>query len=281
MPSTTNRIAWIDNARFFAMLCVILYHSSQLVTNEYYYAGWIIESFNMALFFFLSGLTSYRSIENVETFKDWFDFFKKKFIRIMLPCMFVSLLVFQKLCSFWFLLTLFYYLMAFASFNLLCSLLKISKNWAFLLFSLLVFINMPVIGNNQEFILILAFGLYLSKIKIVEKIDSILPHNKSLWAIVGGFAIWLMLLPFYKSFYLNKFYDLLANHTFYLFGVRQVIEFSFAIACCLLFKECFDKMTKFTVWGGANSWYVYNTCYDTYYLRKPSLGHRCPRTSMG
>lgn len=235
----------------------------------------------MALFFFLSGLTSYRSIENVETFKDWFDFFKKKFMRIMLPCMFVSLLVFQKLCSFWFLLTLFYYLMAFASFNLLCSLLKISKNWAFLLFSLLVFINMPVIGNNQEFILILAFGLYLSKIKIVEKIDSILPHNKSLWAIVGGFAIWLMLLPFYKSFYLNKFYDLLANHTFYLFGVRQVIEFSFAIACCLLFKECFDKMTKFTVWGGANSWYVYNTCYDTYYLRKPSLGHRCPRTSMG
>jgi len=150
MPSTTNRIAWIDNARFFAMLCVILYHSSQLVTNEYYYAGWIIESFNMALFFFLSGLTSYRSIENVETFKDWFDFFKKKFMRIMLPCMFVSLLVFQKLCSFWFLLTLFYYLMAFASFNLLCSLLKISKNWAFLLFSLLVLYQTPITWTKKS-----------------------------------------------------------------------------------------------------------------------------------
>ena len=44
------RIVWIDNLRLFAILCVILYHSSQLVENKVYF-GWIIESFNMALFF--------------------------------------------------------------------------------------------------------------------------------------------------------------------------------------------------------------------------------------
>ena len=53
-----GRIVWIDNVKLFAILCVIIYHSSALVINEYYYAGWIIETFNMALFFFLSGLTS-------------------------------------------------------------------------------------------------------------------------------------------------------------------------------------------------------------------------------
>ena len=275
-----ERIAWIDNVRFFAMLCVILYHSSALVVNEYYYAGWIIESFNMALFFFLSGLTSYNSIGRIESIKDWFDFFKKKFIRIMLPCLFVSLLVFQKPCAFWFLLTLFYYLIAFASFHCLCSLLNISRNWAFLSFSFLLFVNMPVVGNNQEFILIFAFGLFLSKNKIIRQLSDF-PHNKTLWAIIGGFTLWVLLLPFYKSFYLNKFYNLLYNHTLYLFGVRQVIEFSFAIACCFLFKESFNKLSKFSTWGGANFRFIHHSCYDTYNLRQPSLGNRCARPFVG
>lgn len=244
-----GRIAWIDNVRFFAMLCVILYHSSALVENEYYYVGWIIESFNMALFFFLSGLTSYGSIGGIEGLKGWFEFFKKKFIRIMLPCLFVSLLVFQKPCSFWFLLTLFYYLIAFATFHYLCTLFRISRNWAFLLFSLLSFVKAPYVGNNQEFILIFAIGLYFSKIRIIDRFYE-LSHNKALWIIIGGFFIWLLLLPFYKSFYLNKFYDLIHNHSLYLFPIRQVAAFSFAIACCLLFKEYLNKFTNFSKWGG-------------------------------
>ena len=244
-----GRIAWIDNIRFFAMLCVILYHSSALVINEYYYAGWIIESFNMALFFFLSGLISYHSIENIKTFKDWFDFFKKKFTRIMLPCLFVSLLVFQKPCAFWFLLTLFYYLIAFASFHYLCSLMNIRKEWAFVFFLTLVFINMPVIGNNQEFIIIFATGLYLSKKGIIYRMSKV-PMKQLFWVAIAGFVVWLMLLPFYKSFYLNKFYDLLNSHTLYLFGARQIMAFSFAIASCLLFALCFNKRTRVSTWGG-------------------------------
>ena len=246
---TCGRIAWIDNARFFAILCVILYHSSQLVSNEYYYAGWIIESFNMALFFFLSGLTSYRSIGKIESLKDWLDFFKKKFIRIMLPCMFVSLLVFQKPCSFWFLLTLFYYLIAFASFHYICSLFRISRNWAFLLFLLLVFVSVPKVGNDQEFIVVFALGLYFSKINVIEKLSDV-PYNRILWVTIIGFALWLLLLPFYKSFYLNQFYDLLHSNMIYLFPIRQVTELSFAIACCLLFMKQYTKLTKFSKWGG-------------------------------
>lgn len=261
-----GRIAWIDNVRFFAMLCVILYHSSVLVKNEYYYAGWTIESFNMALFFFLSGLTSYGSIGRIENLKGWFEFFKKKFIRIMLPCLFVSLLVFQKPCSFWFLLTLFYYLIAFASFHYLCVLLRISRNWAFLFFSLLLFIKVPYVGNNQEFVLIFAIGLYFSKIRIIDRLYE-LSHNKTLWIIICGFAFWLLSLPFYKSFYLNKFYDLIQNHTIYLFLTRQIAAISFAIACCLLFKEYFNKLTNFSTWGGANFGYVYCPCHYSCFIR--------------
>lgn len=244
-----GRIAWIDNVKFFAMLCVILYHSSALVVNEYYYAGWIIETFNMALFFFLSGLTSYRSVEKINSFNDWFNFSKKKFIRIMLPCMFVSLLVFQKPCSFWFLLTLFYYLIAFATGHYICTVLRISGNWSFLLFGLLLLVDVPKMGNDQEFIISFAAGLYLSKIKIIDRLSEV-PKNKVLWGIVGGFVIWLLLLPFYQSFYLNQFNALLQNHTLYVFGIRQIIELSFAAACCLLFMNYFNKWTQFSAWGG-------------------------------
>lgn len=263
--SNKERIAWIDNVRFFAMLCVILYHSSALVDNEYYYAGWIIESFNMALFFFLSGLTSYNSVGAIENIQDWFNFLKKRFIRIMMPCLFVSLLVFQKPCSFWFLLTLFYYLMAFASFHYLCTLLKISRDWAFLLFSLLLFVKVPYVGNNQEFVLIFVIGLYLSRIRTIDWIYG-LSHKKTMMMVINGFVLWLLLLPFYKSFYLNKFYDLIHSHTLYLFLIRQIAAFSFAIACCFLFKECFNKQSGFSAWGGANFRYVYYTRYNSCFV---------------
>lgn len=244
-----ERIAWIDNAKFLAIICVILYHSSALVTNEMYYLGWIIETFNMALFFFLSGLTGYHSIGKIENFKNLVEFIKKKALRIMLPCIFVSLLIFQKPCSFWFLLTLFYYFVAFATLHYLCRTVKLSDICAFPMFLLLLLVDVPKVGNDQEFVLTFAVGLYLSKIRIIDRLSNA-PKNIIRWAIVGGFALWLALMPFYESFYLNKFYDLMGNNTLYLFAIRQMIELSFAIACCLLFMEKFGALTKFSKWGG-------------------------------
>ena len=244
-----ERIAWIDNIKLFAILCVVLYHSCALVANEKYYVGWVIETFNMALFFFLSGLTSYGSVGRIVGFKDLVDFGKKKFLRIMLPCMFVSLLVFQKPCSFWFLLTLFYYLMAFAVCHYVCKLTKISENWAFLLFLSLLLVNVPKVGNDQEFVIPFALGMLCSKQGVIERLKQV-SHKRMVWAIVGGFSIWLLLIPFYQSFYLNQLDALWCNHSLYVFGIRQVIELSFAVACCLLFMEYVNRQTKFSHWGG-------------------------------
>ena len=216
----------------------------------------------MALFFFLSGLCSYHSIGKIDTFNDYWDFCKKKFLRILLPCVFVSMVMFQKPCSFWFLLTLFYYFMAFASFHFLCTKLKISRSFAFLFFLLLVIINIPKVGNDQEFIIPFAVGLYLSKIGIMDRIADISKH-RLMWIMTIGIAVWLLFLPFYKSFYLNQFNDLLHSHTMYLFCIRQIMYFSFATACCLLFKQYFDKQNRFSWWGGGNFRYVYCSRYDT------------------
>ena len=85
--------------------------------------------------------------------------------------------------------------------------------------------------------------------------------------VINGFFLWLLLLPFYKSFYLNKFYDLIHSHTLYLFLIRQIAAFSFAIACCFLFKECFNKQSGFSALGGvANFRYVYYTRYNSCFV---------------
>lgn len=217
----------------------------------------------MALFFFLAGLNQYdRSIGKINTAHEYLDFCKKKFLRILLPCVFVSMVMFKKPCSFWFLLTLFYYLISFASFHILCTKLNISRSFAFLFFLLLTFINIPKVGNDQEFIIPFAVGLFLSKIGIIDRISDMSKHGL-MWIMTIGIAVWLILLPFYKSFYLNQFNDLLHNHTMYIFFIRQIMFFSFAIACCLLFKQRFDKQNRFSWWGGGNFRYVYYPRYDT------------------
>lgn len=105
-------------------------------------------------------------------------------------------------------------------------------------------------GNDQEFIISFAAGLFLSKIGIIDRLSEV-PKNKVIMAIIGGFAVWLFLQPFYQSFYLNQFNALLHNHTLYVFGIRQIIELSFAVACSLLFMKIFNRHTKFSWMGGA------------------------------
>lgn len=243
-----SRIAWLDNVRLFAILCVILYHSSRLVENKVYF-GWIIESFNMYLFFFLSGFASAKSLLNIADFKGLFDFVKKRFVRIMLPCILVSMLIFQKPCSYWYLLTLFYYLVAFAGIKFLCARFKFGDVVLYLLFALLTFIKMPKIGNNQEFVWIFALGIIFSRYKVFDTLKSLRP-TKQMFISISFVALWLCILPFYKSFYLYKPYDLLRAGDFHTFILRQLMAYSFVIGCCIFYMNKGNKTTKISEWGG-------------------------------
>lgn len=241
------RIVWIDNLRLFAILCVILYHSSQLVENKVYF-GWIIESFNMALFFFLSGFTSSKSLSKIEDFTGLKDFIQKRFLRILLPCAFMSLLIFQRLCAYWFLLTLFYYLVVFACIKLLCAKCKLSKLAPYYMFLLLIFINVPKNGNDQEFILIFTIGLICEKNMTLDYLEHLQKYKK-ISLVICLCLIWLCILPFYKSFYTNKLYSLVLTGDYYTFLFRQIMALSFVIGCCIIFISKMNVLTNMSKWG--------------------------------
>ena len=244
-----RRIAWIDNIRLFAILCVILYHSSQMVKNNIFYFGWVIESFNMALFFFLSGMSSYKSFSKIGTSRDLFDFVKKKFTRILLPCIFVSVAVFQRPCSFWFCLTLFYYMIAFACTKFACYKLRFNEWLPYLLFAMLTLINIPKVGNDQEFIISFTLGVLCSRVDVIEKIAS-LQYKKILIVSALCFFLWLLLLPNYMSFYNNQFYDLLLANNYHTFIVRNVIYLLFITSSMLLFMTKINKTFHISKYGG-------------------------------
>jgi fucose 4-O-acetylase-like acetyltransferase len=61
------RISWIDNAKFIAILCVVIGHAFSLINGfrGYDEINLFIVIFNMPLFALLSGITSYKiTLEN-------------------------------------------------------------------------------------------------------------------------------------------------------------------------------------------------------------------------
>lgn len=83
-----GRIAWIDALKMFAMLFVIFYHCKYIQSPNligYNYLNLWIVSFNMPLFVFLSGLTSYKGLNALCSWKDFFNYIEKISKRIALP----------------------------------------------------------------------------------------------------------------------------------------------------------------------------------------------------
>lgn len=92
-----KRIAWIDNTRMFAMICVITTHiiSALHTPGISNYVNWIV-SFNMPLFIFLSGYMALGGFRKIENIKDWYSFLYKITARIAVPtvvCGYLSLAI--------------------------------------------------------------------------------------------------------------------------------------------------------------------------------------------
>ena len=92
--SRGSRIAWIDNIRLFAILCVIFGHCWYLgdpnALGGYEVAGYhfqklFIVSFNMPLFVFLSGYCAYNGITSIKSFDSLVSYWKKIAMRIAIP----------------------------------------------------------------------------------------------------------------------------------------------------------------------------------------------------
>lgn len=92
--SRGSRIAWIDNIRLFAILCVIFGHCWYLGDSNalggyevagYHFQKLFIVSFNMPLFVFLSGYCAYNGITSIKSFDSLVSYWKKIAMRIAIP----------------------------------------------------------------------------------------------------------------------------------------------------------------------------------------------------
>ena len=88
---SVNRLAWLDNAKMVAMICVIIGHTGGLFANGIpgRLMG-IIVGFNMPLFVLLSGFVSLGALSRLVVFKSLTDYCEKILWRMMIPAVALS-----------------------------------------------------------------------------------------------------------------------------------------------------------------------------------------------
>lgn len=168
-----HRLSWLDNSKMLAMLLVIIYHVGSFANLGD--VGPAIESFNMPLFMILSGYACYHSLFRDKTIREWGIYIKKNFMRIMIPCIFVSAwslpwthdkLFF--LHGYWFLQCLFSILLASAFIEICSAVLKI-KNTFWLTAIVLNIAMLFVTRNNiSEMTSYFTIGLILRRYDVLN-----------------------------------------------------------------------------------------------------------------
>ena len=91
----SNRISWIDNAKFLAIICVIVGHSFSMIEGDfkgYDEFNLFIVAFNMPLFAMLSGVTSFKSLSRIQTFPDLLNYFNKILWHVGVPTVVYTLI---------------------------------------------------------------------------------------------------------------------------------------------------------------------------------------------
>lgn len=95
MKTESQRIAWIDNAKFVAIFCVVLGHSFSLIKGNfrgYDNINLLIVAFNMPLFALLSGFTSFKSLTRIHTVTDLVAYLNKITWHIGVPTVVYTLI---------------------------------------------------------------------------------------------------------------------------------------------------------------------------------------------
>lgn len=98
---TGNRIDYIDSMRGFAIICVLIGHVLLFViANKESFWFNLVDSFQMPLFFFISGLMAYSTRKNKQ--HEFWSKINGKFLNIFLPTIVTGglyIIIFQ--CDLW------------------------------------------------------------------------------------------------------------------------------------------------------------------------------------
>ncbi len=257
-----QRQAWLDNIKLFAIFCVVLGHTLGFLTKHeiagYELIQGIIVSFNMPLFFMLSGFSSGTRIVKIKTFSNFFSLSIKNTIRILIPAYFLSIITFLlglgggdgMLSSYWFLPILWRLLIFF---SLCCYInnviikrytnLSIINNYGgiilFLVFS-------QFLGNRMsEFSTYIVVGFIVNNKNIIEKINFKI-------VIIIFFTYCLCLIPtigknFYKPDY--QYHNLIFSNQWYILVLRQFCAIALSLLLLRFFKLYSKKYTKISSFG--------------------------------
>ena len=248
------RLSWLDNSKMLAMLLVIIYHVGSFANLGE--VGPAIESFNMPLFMILSGYACYHSLFRDKTIREWELYIKKNFMRIMIPCIFVSAwslpwthdkLFF--LHGYWFLQCLFSILLASALIEIGCAVLKIKET--FWLIAIILNIAMLFVTRNNlsEMTSYFTIGLILRRYDVLNILFR-LPLTTRIVGVVGGVILWSVLYGlFYKSFYLFPLIKLVSLGDVHIFILRHIQGVVMAVSVIILMELISKEYNKFSYWG--------------------------------
>ncbi len=257
-----KRISWIDDAKMFAMFCVVFGHISDLFSKDiigfHQINEWIV-SFNMAIFVFLSGYTSYRGLDKIHDIKDYLQYVLKIGKRLLIPTLAFSLLalaltksISHALGEAWFLKMLFRLLFISSTVILVKNIFSIKDKYQ-IIFSIL-FLTLSfsgLLGNNTTEWGLYFIGGYLFKRYCV--IDIIFKYKK---IVISTLIISLLLGLYGESFWCDKynFYlyswkDLYESNIIGYFFERQFLAFIWIIFFVLFIKLISKKYTIFSFWG--------------------------------
>jgi len=270
----SKRLSWLDDAKMFAMLSVILSHCYPINLIGVDTVGGIIVSFNMQLFMFLAGYTSAKSLECISDWNLYWHYIVKIALHLLLPSYAIGAL--QALITLdpaaisneqWFLKMLFRYLLVFASVNWLAMELnkRLNKDgisgplplwlsiFRYILFAVLMFVLSKT--KLPEFAFYFLTGYLLKKHKFLESIVSSF-NSRSFMPIMLSTqitALFLTIFTWHKcygyNFYDEPFWALFEKNETIIFVYRQICGFGWIILLVPLFILFSKKYTLFSYWG--------------------------------
>lgn len=237
-----NRISWLDDAKCFGIICVILGHIIGFLNEDSALGSKIVQgiivSFNMPLFFMLSGYTlKKRKWKNVAC---TFEYCIKITMRLFLPALVWGVLLYivgfvsDVLNTFWFLNILWRLLVCYAVSLCLGQLLFSNSTLAFWGGGIVFILLCLFLGNRtSEFCWYFLVGVLINQKEVIGKIGK-------LYIIFFSLYIVLLFFTITHNFYEESFRYLISNGMLYMVILRLLC----GIMACLFLLDLFKKISK-------------------------------------
>lgn len=271
-----GRLAWIDDAKMFAMVFVILGHCMGDCPDTmpgYYLLKDVMVSFNMQFFMFLAGYTAYHSLEKVINWYAYKRYVLKIILHLLLPTFAIGIvraIITRDITAVgneqWFLKMLFRYLFVFATgelvFAYIASRLRLAghaaaQSWLWTSVKYLVFVCLMFLLSKTklpEFAGYFLSGFLLRKYNLLSRLKGLGIRRQVPIAILLQFAslgivLWTFPIVRGHDFYNEPFWMLFHESQLPLFAYRQLCGFAWIVLLMPIFLLLSRRYTWLSLCG--------------------------------